>query len=89
MSKAKATRATTKRKPAGTPTALNLWVLCRLFGAASEIPNQIEAPSVPHIRRCLKAGLITATRSTLTLTDAGREACTACGVLDEDGADEC
>lgn len=64
------------RAPKGTPTGLNLWVLARYFASADEVPNQIEATSVPHLRRCLKAGLIEVNRAagTLRLTDAGRAA---------------
>jgi len=64
------------RPPAGTPTSLNLWVLGKLFGTENVVQNRIEATSVEHVRRCLKAGLIAVTDSgkTLTLTAAGRTA---------------
>lgn len=57
---------------AGTPTNLNMWVLSELFRDNDSVPNQLPATEVPHIRRCLKAGLVTASRSALTLTDTGR-----------------
>jgi hypothetical protein len=64
------------RPPAGTPTDLNLWVLRNLFDGADVAPNKIDLVSVPHVRRCLKAGLITITDAgtTLTLTAAGKVA---------------
>ena len=62
------------RAPKGTPTSLNLWVLARHFGGKPTAPNRIEATSVPHLRRCLKAGLVTVKGPDLVLTPAGVEA---------------
>ena len=59
------------------PTDLNTWSLAQLFGAADEVSNAIPAPSVPHVRRCHKAGLVEVVggrKGTLRLTDAGRAA---------------
>ena len=58
----------------GTPTSLNLWVLAQHFGGADRAPNRIEAPDVPHLRRCFKAGLCVVEGAELALTDAGRAA---------------
>lgn len=65
--------------PAPKVTTLNLSALRELFAGANdgagllrEASNQLRATSVPHIRRCLKAGLVeVASRTTLRLTDAG------------------
>jgi len=58
----------------GTTTSLNLWVLAQVFGPETSVPNQLAPTDAPHIRRCLKAGLLTADRTTLTLTRGGRKA---------------
>lgn len=67
----------TNRAPKGTPTALNISALA---GVASDngikadrtFRNAISAVDAPHIRRCLKAGLVEILdRTTLKLTDAG------------------
>ena len=60
-----------ERREKGTPTDLNLWVLDQCFGERFEIPNALRATDVPHLRRCLKAGLIVADRTGLRLTPAG------------------
>lgn len=64
------------RPPKGTPTDTNLWALAHVFGDRREVPNQLEKTDVPHIRRCLDAGLLTVDRArkVLTLTPAGVEA---------------
>jgi len=54
---------------------LNLHVLARSFGfvgGPDRIPNAIESASVPHVRRCLRAGLVEVDGAELALTDAGR-----------------
>jgi hypothetical protein len=49
------------------------FVLRSLFtGGATSVPNRISEASSPYIARCLVAGLLIATRETLTLTEAGR-----------------
>lgn len=63
-----------KRPPKGTPTKLNLWVLRQHFGDSDRAPNALPATDVPHMRRCMKAGLFTPEGKTLVLTDAGRDA---------------
>lgn len=69
------------KKPAGTPTKLNLWVLAKLFGADTEIENRISSVDAPHVRRCLKAGLVvvqpTVRGSLLVLTDFGQRSLAA------------
>lgn len=47
-----------RRGPKGTPTHTNLFALRSLFGDRTFIPNQMHATDVPHLRRCLKAGLV-------------------------------
>ena len=69
-----AKRTRTPRAPKGTPTALNIWTLGQHFGANDRAPNQLEATSVPGIRRCLKGGLVTVEARELVLTDEGRAA---------------
>jgi hypothetical protein len=56
------------------PTALNLWVLAKVFGDTDVISNRIEPTAVSHIRRCLAAGLVVVDGHQLRLTDAGLEA---------------
>lgn len=70
-------KRSTPRPPKGTPTSLNLSALADLFGTATSVPNAVTAVDAPHIRRCLKAGLVTGTRQALTLTPEGVEAVTA------------
>ncbi len=74
------------RPPAGTPTGTNVFALRRLFqgypgpytkpepAVQDRVPNRIESVSVPHIKRCLKAGLCRIEGQMLVLTDAGKEA---------------
>lgn len=64
------------REPKGTPTELNLKCLATLFrGGADEVPNRLDAVDVPHLRRCLAAGLLEVTPSkALRITPAGRAA---------------
>lgn len=52
-------------------TDLNVWALAQLAKGRTEFPNQIHAVDAPHIRRCLKAGLIHVVGSNLRLTPAG------------------
>lgn len=61
------------RAKKGTPTSLNLWSLAQHFGMSVTATNKVEPTSAPHIRRCLKAGLVTvsADKKSLVLTDAG------------------
>lgn len=66
------------RRPAGTPTGLNVWALGKLANGRREFPNQVDPPDRPHIRRCLKAGLVEVVdRQTLRLTAAGVDAVNA------------
>lgn len=37
-------------------------------------PNQVDAVSAPHLRRCIKLGLLRMERKDLVLTEAGIEA---------------
>lgn len=60
--------------PKGTPTDLNLWVLNEVFKHAPRVPNQLKPTNVPHIRRCLKAGLLEVQGRELVLTLKGAEA---------------
>lgn len=79
-----AARAKPKKNPApkkskakrkkGDPTDLNLWVLKKVFGNKTEVPNNLSPTDVPHIRRCLKAGLLQASKGTITLTAKGKTA---------------
>lgn len=66
-------RPTEPHPPKGTPTSLNLVVLGWVFKGKMEAPNQIKATDTPHMRRCLKAGLVEVSldRTHLTLTQAG------------------
>jgi hypothetical protein len=60
------------RSPKGAPTSLNVWVLGKVAAGRREFPNRIEPTSAPHLRRCLRAGLVElAGRRTLRLTEAG------------------
>ena len=69
-------RTPRRRAPKGTPTELNLWVMRGFFAGKTRARNQISPPSVPHLRRCLKAGLIEVEGTELVLTLAGVEAMT-------------
>lgn len=62
------------RPPKGTPTDLNLSVLADVFADGPEAANQIAPTDAPHLRRCIKAGLVTVAGRTLRLTDSGRDA---------------
>lgn len=56
-------------------TELNVWVLARISMGRETFANQIEAVSAPHMRRCMKAGLVEVVdRTTLRLTAAGFDA---------------
>jgi hypothetical protein len=68
---ARSHRTSKPRPPKGTPTDLNLWVLDRLFGDRTRVSNQVEPTSAPHLRRCLRAGLLDVDGAELVLTDAG------------------
>ena len=65
------TKRGTPRPPAGTPTATNLYALATVFGDQTEIPNKLDAVHLPHLRRCMAAGLLVADRTSLRLTPAG------------------
>lgn len=59
----------------GAPTALNMNVLVQTFGLANSVPNKIDAADLPHLSRCMKAGLLVPEgRARLVLTDAGAKA---------------
>lgn len=59
-----------------TATRLNIFALRALAQGRHVFPNQIPAVDVPHIRRCLAAGLVEVSpdRKMLVLTPAGVEA---------------
>ena len=54
-----------------TATRTNLFVLRTVFGTSAAVANRVSPPHRSHLARCIAAGLVTATRETLTLTDAG------------------
>lgn len=59
----------------GSPTALNMSVLVQTFGLANSVPNKIDPADLPHLSRCMKAGLLVPEgRARLVLTDAGVKA---------------
>jgi len=67
--------------PKGSPTDLNLWVLDKFFSDKDEVPNRIDPTDVPHLRRCMSAGLIEAVAGpygkrggALRLTEKGKQA---------------
>jgi hypothetical protein len=67
--------------PKGSPTDLNLWVLDKFFSGKDEVPNRIDPTDVPHLRRCMSAGLIEAVAGpygkrggALRLTEKGKQA---------------
>ena len=62
------------RAAKGTPTALNVWSLARVFGDADRVPNAVEPTRARALRRCLDAGLVIVDGSSLALTAAGRDA---------------
>jgi len=63
------------RPPKGTPTHTNLFALREAFTVdgelASRVPNSLRPSSLPHLRRCLAAGLVRVEGRELALTDAG------------------
>ena len=64
-----------RRRPAGTPTRLNLDVLVATFGLVDRVADGIAVTDLPHLRRCVAAGLVAVDpRGILTLTPAGRSA---------------
>lgn len=64
------------RKPKGTPTSTNLFVLRqKTENGTKEIPARVEAVDVEHLRRCLATGLLERTPAgTFAITAKGREA---------------
>lgn len=67
------------RAAKGVPTALNIFALASVVaenGIAADrtFPNGIAVVDAPHIRRCIKAGLVETTGRALKLTDAGVDA---------------
>jgi hypothetical protein len=63
------------RRPAGTPTRLNLNVLVETFGLVDRVADGIAVTDLAHLRRCVAAGLVVVDpRGILTLTPAGRRA---------------
>lgn len=67
-------------------TDTNVWVLARHAGGKREFRNAIEAVSAPHMRRCVKAGLVEIVdRTTLRVTDAGVAAIATCWSAQRDG----
>ena len=64
-----------RRRPAGTPTRLNLDVLVATFGLVDRVADGIAVTDLPHLRRCVAAGLVAVDpRGILALTPAGRSA---------------
>lgn len=58
-----------------TPTRLNLDVLVQTFGVLDRVPNQLPKSRIPHLRRCMEAGLLAPQgRTHLALTPEGRAA---------------
>ena len=67
---------TERQASKGDPTRLNLWVLKDLFKDKDEVPNGVDATSIPHLRRCMSAGLVEAVGGrggTLRLTEKGKQ----------------
>jgi hypothetical protein len=62
------------RAPKGTPTSLNVWAMARHFAGAARAPRLMPPTDIPHLRRCLVAGLCVVEGEEIVLTDAGREA---------------
>lgn len=61
-----------KRPSKGTPTDTNLFALNDVFGNRDEVPNQLNAPDVPHIRRMVKAKCVEVRGKKLKLTALGK-----------------
>ena len=61
----------TKKNTKGTPTDLNISVLAEAAAGRLDFPNATPAASAPHLRRCLKAGLVEVAGRTLHITTAG------------------
>lgn len=54
-------------------TELNRSALIETMNGENEAPNRIPPHNVPHLRRCIKLGLLeVTTEKTLRLTTAGR-----------------
>ena len=69
-----------RRAPKGTPTALNIHALARAFAdAPGGVIRYLDAVTIPHVRRCLHAGLLDSAgeRGAWVLSPAGREAIAA------------
>ena len=67
---------TERQASKGDPTRLNLWVLKDIFQDKDEVPNGVDPTSVPHLRRCMSAGLVEAVGGrggTLRLTEKGKQ----------------
>jgi len=79
----------TKKLITCNATPLNVWVLGRIADGRREFPNAIAAVDAPHMRRCMKAGLVEVVRgrtakdamgrnirhaTRLRITEAGRQA---------------
>jgi hypothetical protein len=64
------------RPPKGTPTDINLYVLDREITEGKGVIGLLPPTSIPHIRRCLKAGLLepAGARGTWKLSPKGVEA---------------
>lgn len=62
-------------------TDTNLFALGRAFGDAVSLPasTRFDAVTLPHLRRCVKAGLVelTSDRSAMVLTESGISALAA------------
>ena len=55
-------------------TATNLFVLKGHMGGASTASARVKPTDASHLRRCIKAGLVTVSGAQLVLTDTGKEA---------------
>lgn len=63
---------TASRVPKGTPTHVNLWALSdTLRENGGRVPARMPAVRVPHLRRCLAAGLIEEVGGGFALTPLG------------------
>lgn len=65
------------RPTKGAPTRTNLYALGKVFGDQLEVSNQLDAVDVPHIKRCVAAGLVEVVGGrdgVLRLTEAGQAA---------------
>lgn len=60
-----------KRHRTGDPTSLNIFALAEHFGTANRAPRHADSLAMPHLRRCLRAGLMRVEGDEVVLTHAG------------------